>query len=103
MWIRGEIRPTVGSEWSFTANRYLRMIARKNTGVEMPTSDATRLEWSSHVPYRFAAMNPSGIPSKTATNIDDTASSALEGQRARKSRVSLRLAGVWDPHLPFGV
>ena len=42
--IRTLIRPTVGNQPSFTAKMYLRMIARKKIGIEMPSSETTRLD-----------------------------------------------------------
>ena len=44
------IRPTVGSQPSLTAKMYLRMIARKKIGIEIPSSDANRLKWSNQLP-----------------------------------------------------
>ena len=41
---------------------YLRMIARKKIGIEIPISDPTRVAWSKIPPYRFAAKKPSGMP-----------------------------------------
>ena len=50
MLISTDMRPTVGSHPSRTAKTYLRMIARKKIGIEMPSSDAARLAWSIAVP-----------------------------------------------------
>jgi len=41
-----EIRPTLGNQPSRMAKMYLRMIARKKIGIEIPISEATRLAWS---------------------------------------------------------
>ena len=80
-------RPTDGSHPSRTAKMYLRMMARKKIGIEIPISDATRLVWSIHVPYCFAAMNPSGIPKMVAKSIAPTASSTVAGNRSLSSSV----------------
>ena len=79
--------PTLGSQPSLTANTYLRMIARKKIGIETPISDTTRLPWSNHVPWRFAAMKPSGTPTKTAKIPAANASSIVAGNRSRISVV----------------
>ena len=76
------IRPTVGNQPSCTAKTYLRMIARKKTGIEMPSSDATRLKWSKKPPWRLAAKKPSGIPTTIAKSIAATASSTVAGKRS---------------------
>ena len=36
----------LGNQPSRTEKMYLRMIARKKTGIEIPISDKKRLEWS---------------------------------------------------------
>ena len=50
-------------------------------GTEIPIRETNRLPWSSGPPYRFAAMNPSGMPSETANNIAASASSTVAGNR----------------------
>ena len=47
MSISGDIRPTLGNQPSFTEKMYFRISARKKMGVEIPTSETTRLVWSS--------------------------------------------------------
>src|SRR5437763_1968461 len=63
-----EIRPTLGSHASRTAKMYLRMIARKKIGIDIPSRDATRLRWSKSPPWRFAARKPSGTPRRIGTS-----------------------------------
>ena len=46
----GSWRPTEGSHPSLTEKMYLRMIARKKIGIEIPISETIRLVWSIHVP-----------------------------------------------------
>jgi hypothetical protein len=48
--MRTDIRPTVGNQPSLTAKTYLRMIARKKIGIEIPRSDVIRLAWSIQPP-----------------------------------------------------
>ena len=76
------VRPTEGNHPSFTEKMYLRMIARKKIGIEIPIRDATRLVWSIHVPYCFAAMKPKGMPKTIAKSIAPTASSTVAGNRS---------------------
>ena len=62
--MRTSWRPTLGSQPSSTAKAHLRMIARKKIGIETPISETKRLAWSTELPWRFAATNPSGMPRK---------------------------------------
>jgi len=48
--MRTEIRPTVGNQPSLTAKMYLRMIARKKIGIEIPISDKNKDAWSKNPP-----------------------------------------------------
>ncbi len=75
------MRPTVGSRPQRTPKRYLRMIARKKIGIEIPISEPTRLRWSKSFPCLFAARKPRGMPSVPATSIAATASSNVAGNR----------------------
>ncbi len=45
----------LGNQPSLTEKMYLRMIARKKIGIEIPISDPTKLAWSNVLPCRFAA------------------------------------------------
>ena len=86
--VSASVRPTDGSHPSRTAKMYLRMIARKKIGIEIPINDAKRLVWSIQVPYFFAAMNPSGIPKMVAKSIAPTASSTVAGNRSLSSSIT---------------
>ena len=79
------MRPTVGSQPSRTANTYLRMIARTKIGIDTPSSDAARLAWSIAVPWRLAAMKPSGTPMSSEKSIAAVASSIVAGKRCLNS------------------
>ncbi len=79
------------------------MIARKKIGIETPISDSTRLAWSNGVPYRFAAMNPSGIPTSTAKIPAATASSIVAGNRSRSSSVISRREAMLVPRSPLEI
>ena len=71
---------------------YLRMIARKKIGIEIPSNDASRLVWSIQLPCRLAAMNPSGTPSTNEKIIAAKASSSVAGKRCwNSSTTGLRL------------
>ena len=48
-------RPTLGSTCHLIAKRYLRMIARKKIGIEIPSNDPTSVALSKTPPWRFAA------------------------------------------------
>ena len=82
---------------------YLRMIARKKIGMEIPMSEATRLAWSKALPYRFAAKNPSGTPKLTAKIIAATASSTVAGNRALISATTVRREATLTPRSPLAV
>src|SRR5690242_4864963 len=90
----------VGNQPRRTAKMYLRMIARKKTGIEIPISEANRDKWSNHDPYRFAARNPSGIPKQPAKIIAATASSTVAGKRSEISEVTVRRSELLTPRSP---
>ena len=98
-----EIRPTLGSQASRTAKMYLRMMARKKIGIEIPISDATRLMWSKSPPCRLAAMKPSGTPARTANSIAASASSTVAGKRCLISAVTRRREATLTPRSPWTV
>jgi hypothetical protein len=79
---------------------YLSKIARKKIGIETPSNEASRLPWSTSVPYRFAAMNPSGIPSTIEKNIAASASSIVAGNRSLSSSETGRRERMLVPKSP---
>ena len=93
----------LGSQPSRTEKMYLRMIARKKIGIEIPISEPTRLEWSNELPCRFAAKKPSGMPSTSAKIIAASASSTVAGKRSRISVVTGRRDVMLVPRLPVAV
>ncbi len=50
MSISTDIRPTVGKSPSLIAKTYLSRIARKKIGIDTPSSEMTRLAWSTGPP-----------------------------------------------------
>jgi hypothetical protein len=77
----------LGSHPSSTEKTHFRTIARKKTGIETPISDKNRLAWSTGLPWRLAAMNPSGMPISVAKSIAPSASSIVAGNRSLSSSV----------------
>ncbi len=75
----------LGSQPSRTEKMYLRMIARKKIGIEIPISDAARPAWSTPDRYLFAERKPSGTPTPIAKIIAARASSMVAGKRCSSS------------------
>ena len=95
------MRPTVGNQPSFTAKTYLRMIARKKIGIEIPSSETTRLAWSIADPCFFAARKPSGIPIKIEKNIAARASSIVAGNFCFSSSTTGCRVAMLSPRSPL--
>jgi hypothetical protein len=87
----------VGSQPSSTENTYLSRIARKKIGIDIPRRDTTRLPWSIAVPWRLAAMKPSGTPRTIEKIIAATASSTVAGKRCFSSSITGRRLVIESP------
>jgi hypothetical protein len=48
-------RPTLGKSCQRIEKKYLRMMARKKIGIEIPSNDPINVPLSSIPPWRFAA------------------------------------------------
>src|ERR1700693_3681527 len=76
---------------------YLRMMARKKTGIETPISDKNRLAWSKRRPCLFAAKTPIGTPTPTAKISAAIVSSRVAGNRCLISSATLRWVAIELP------
>src|SRR5919108_582697 len=62
-----EMRPTLGSHASRTAKMYLRMIARKKIGIDIPSRDATRLPGSALIQKKIRTETPKRIGTSSSS------------------------------------
>ena len=83
---------------------YLRMIARKKIGIEIPIREPTKLAWSNGAPVAVSRRRSrAGCPGADAKIIAANASSTVAGKRSLISVVTGRREAMLMPRSPEAV